>query len=312
MAKQKKIPRFGESPEVYEFAKRNLANDYLRYMMARLCSMFKWTGLPDTIPQRELELMLMFGGVIIAAKYDGNLYVFNGGLGGPPDVYYRPTIATIANPALKYSASLKIGEECQIVLNDSMAAGLFPLCGRYALMMAENDTSLRIADINSRIVTLISAADDRTRAAAEKYLEKVKEGEMGILADNSFLDSLKALPYSTAGASGMITNLIELQQYLKASFFNEIGLNSNYNMKREAINSEEAQKDKEALRPLADDMLKCRQEGAERINKAYGTDITVEYDSAWAESEREEGDVDGTGEPGETEPNVAPVGNPDT
>ena len=84
-----------------------------------------------------------------------------------------------------------------------------------------------------------------------------------------------------------MTNLIEYHQYLKASWFNEIGLNANYNMKRESINSEEAQLNSDSLLPLIDNMLSCRQQAAEKINAMFGTNISVELSSSWEDNQEE-------------------------
>ena len=91
-----------------------------------------------------------------------------------------------------------------------------------------------------------------------------------------------------ASVSGTLTNLIEYHQYIKASLFNELGLNSNYNMKRESINSNESQLNDDMLHPLIDDMLKEREEGIARVNELFGTNITVKFAGAWESNEIEE------------------------
>ena len=58
-------------------------------------------------------------------------------------------------------------------------------------------------------------------------------------------------------------------------------------MKRESINSGESQLNNDALSPLIDDMLKQRQEGAEKVNAMFGTNISVEFNSAWKDNEIE-------------------------
>jgi hypothetical protein len=85
-----------------------------------------------------------------------------------------------------------------------------------------------------------------------------------------------------------ITDLIEYHQYLKASLYNELGLNANYNMKRESINSNESQLNDDMLHPLIDDMLARRREALEEVNKMFGTNISVEFNGAWLTNEKEE------------------------
>lgn len=255
--------------------------EYVLYMLDRTQRIFEYRGLPDTIPQRMLELQLQQNGFTIFTEHESKLYCFYAGLGGEPDVYYRPTKAVIANPALKYNATLDIGRDCVIALNDSMLVGLMPLYYRYAEQLVENDLTIYIADINSRITSLLSSSDDTAYKAAVEYLEKVQRGELGVIADSAFLEGVKTQPYASPGMSNQLTQLIELQQYLKASWFNEIGLQSNFNMKREAINSGEAALNEQALLPLVDDMLECRRQALKEVNEKYGLNVTVELSSSW-------------------------------
>ena len=111
--------------------------DYYFYMMIRNQTMFDWQGLPDTIPQRILETLLQAYGNVCIFKYEDNIYATFGGLGGEPDYNYEPTLYVIANPALKYSAELKIGEECVRLRNDAYGYGLYNMNMRYASLMVE-------------------------------------------------------------------------------------------------------------------------------------------------------------------------------
>lgn len=264
--------------------KKFCAFNHILYMLNRTQSMFKWSNLPDTIPERILELYLQTNGNVCFYEYENNLYVFTGGLGGEPDVYYRPTIYTIANPALKISKSLKIDDECVVMPNDSLFVGLLPLFKRYAYNLSENELSIKIAIINSRIVDLISASDDKTKISAEKYLDDITEGKLGVIASNEFFDGIKAQPYSNNSNNSTITNLIEMEQYLKASLFNEIGLNANYNMKRESLNTSESQMNNDALLPLVDNMFKCRQDAIKKVNEKYNLNISVDFASSWQDN----------------------------
>ena len=277
----------GGSPE-YDFADKTACiRQHIAYMLNRTQSMFRWDGLPDTIPERSLELFLQTNGNVCFYRHNGELYVFTGGMGGEPDAYYMPTIYTISNPALKLSQSLKIGFECVVMSNDSLYLGLIPLFTRYASGMTENELSMKLAIINSRVVDLISAPDDRTRASAEKFLSDIADGKSGVIAENAFLDGIRAQPYGNTANSNTLTNLIETEQYFKASWFNELGLNANYNMKRESLNSSESQMNNDALLPLVDDMLKCRERAVEKVNEMFGMEISVSLASSWEDNEQE-------------------------
>lgn len=268
----------------YDFRDKERARgQYIAYMLNRTQSMFRWDGLPETIPARMLELYLQTNGNACFYKHNDNLYVFFGGRGGEPDVYYMPTIYTIANPALNISVQAHIDIDCIVMPNDSMYIGLLPLFDRYASAMVETELSIDIAKVNARIIDLISAGDDRTYASAVKFLEDVRAGKLGVISSNEFLDGIKSMPYGATG-NQTITDLIELMQYEKASCFNELGLNANYNMKRESLNSSESQLNNDALLPLVDDMLNCRKIFAEKVNDMFGTNISVEFNSSWEDN----------------------------
>ena len=272
----------------YDFSdKKNCINTHIRYMLNRTQSMFKWDGLPDTIPQRNLELIIQCNGCAAFYKYKGELYAFSGGLGGEPNPYYMPTIFTISNPALKLSVNAEIDKDCIIVSNDSMYLGLLPLFSKYATSLTENELSIMVALINSRIPALISSDNDGATKSAEKYIADIKDGKLGVIASQAFFDGIKTQPYGATSNSNTITNLIESQQYIRATWFNDLGLNANYNMKRESINSGESQLNDDALLPLIDNMLECRKIAVEKINAMFDTSISVDLASAWKDNEIE-------------------------
>lgn len=257
-----------------------LIEQEFRYMLARTIQMFEWGNLPETIPEREMEIIVQLSKFAIFKKVKDEFFVFWGGLGGLPDVYYHPSDAIISNPYLKYFDVVKIDEECVVIWNDSAKIGLSPMLNKYSELIAENIISLRWAIINSRIPYLVSADNDSAKDSAVAFFENVEAGEkMGVIASSTFFEGIKSNDYSSR--STHIKDLMESLQYLRATWFNELGLNANYNMKREAINDAEAGMNEDALLPLIDDMLRQRQIAVEKINKMYNLNISVSLSSAW-------------------------------
>ena len=272
--------------------KAKLMSDYVRYFLDRLQSMFIYEGLPDTIPQKWLENLLMVNGSCVWIE-NGNkgLIVTRAGIGGDPDVYYIPTKAIVANPYVEEGVDRTYTRDvdCIVMVNDTYAMGLLPLIKKYAAMLVENEITMNIADIMARASILLSAADDETKQSAELWLKRLIEGQLGIIGEADFVLSDKALTVNNlSNAATLLTDLIEYQQYIKASFYNDIGLQSNYNMKREAINSNESQLNEDMLHPFIDNMLKERQDALKKVNAMFGTNISVKFNSAWEINEREE------------------------
>lgn len=252
---------------------------YMRYMLNRTQAMFSYTGLPDTIPQAQLELMLQQKGYAFITEVEGKLYALYGGLGGEPDVYGESTEITVANPALKLSRTFTLETDGVLMDNDTLRIGLLPLLYKYGSLLAENTITMRTVDIILRMVMLISASDDRTYSGAEKFIKDIENGKLSAVGESAFFDGIKV--HNISNVQNYLTQFIEYEQYLKASCYNEIGLNANYNMKREEIGSQESSLNDDLLLPLVDNMIKCRQIAIDRINEKYGTEITIDYASAW-------------------------------
>ena len=80
--------------------KQRQLDSFIKQMFNRTQSMFKYDGLPETIPQIYLERYLQVYGHCIITKANNDLYAFWGGFAGTPDVYYNPTQYVVSNVAL--------------------------------------------------------------------------------------------------------------------------------------------------------------------------------------------------------------------
>lgn len=260
--------------------KAKVFENYCKYTFTRTQSMFTYEGLPDTIPVQWLESYLQRNGSCCIAEHEGKLYALLGNAGGELDEYYQPTIYTVANPALNLSKSFKIGEDCVYCKNDYDAIGLVPLVSRYCGLMTENLLTVRLSDINMRMMNLLSAPDDNTFQSTKQYLKDLEEGKLGVVGETPFFEGLK-LQSKGVGNGDYMIQFIELQQYLKGSMYNELGINANFNMKREALSGQEVALNDDALMPLIDDMLKQRRAMCDELNEMFGLNVSVDYGSTW-------------------------------
>ena len=270
MAKQKK------NYDVLD--KTYITNQYKIQAFNKLFAMFKYNNLPETIPQRNLEKILLHGYACIA-KVDEKLYAFDGGLGGEPDVYYNPTICTVSNPALNLSKDFVIDKDCVIIRNDSNMQGMDFLVDKFSSAMCENDITSYLAGVNNRLTMILSAGDNRTKEAAEKFLKDIAQGKLAVVAENTFLETLNV--HTLNYTNRAITDCITQNQYLRACFLNDIGLQANTQLKKERLVSSEVEINTTSLYPIVDDMLQCRKEGLEKVNKMFDTNIEVEFTSSW-------------------------------
>lgn len=253
---------------------------FIENTLAKTQAMFEYEGLPDTVPAEELERLLQTEGNAFFAEVNGDLYALQGAAGGEPDPYNRPTIYTVANPALKLNKSYKIGVDGVFIKNDTNGNSLLPLIGKFAVLYTDGVISLNTASILTRITMLISASDDKTKQSADEFLKKILDGDFSVIGENAFF---KGVNMQTAATSNTqyITQLVELVQYYKANMLNELGLNANYNMKRERLNTGEVAMNVDVLLPYVDNMLHERQKALKKVNEMFGTEITVRLGSSW-------------------------------
>ena len=270
-----------ENAKKYLYDKDIFINNYIAYMFDRTQKMFKYENLPETIPQRILEYMLQKNGNVFITKVNEKLYAFTGGLGGVPNEYYEPTIYAVANPYFKIFNDYKIGVDGILFRNDSMMIGLLPIFTKSAFMNCDCEITLNMLSTLLRVQYMMTASDDKSKASAEMFIQKLKNGDMSVIADSQFFDGVKLQSYN--GSEQIIAQMIQLSQYIKASALNDIGLNANFIMKKERLITSEISVNESALLPFVENMLEERKKAVEKINAMFGTDIKVELTCVWEE-----------------------------
>ena len=268
-------------PYDYKAKTHNIRN-MNSYMFAKTLSMFEYQGLPETIPQRELERLLQTNGYAFITEVNGEFYALVGSLAGTEkDPYGQPTEITINNVALNFNKTLNLKTDGVLIRNDDVRMGLLSLFEKCNTLLVENDVNMVIWGINSRIQKLISAPDDKSKESADLYIKKIIDGDLSIIADNALFDGVKMqAPAASSGAG--VQQMIEYQQYIKSEMFNEVGLSSNFNMKRERLISSEVDLAEDSLFSLVYNMMENRISGIAAMNETFGLNITVDFGSVWA------------------------------
>ena len=262
----------------------NLANEYT---LAKTLSMFDYEGLPDTIPEKELERILQENGFAFIYQWDNDIIAFNGSLSGDVDYYNNQTEINITNNKTRKNKTVPLNEGV-LILNDDYKLGILKLINKYNTLINENEISIIMANFNNRVQKILSASDDNTKASAKQYLDKVIAGELAIIGESPFLQDLKVQGSSVSNAQSF-SDMIELNQYFKASLLNELGIQANTNNKKERLINAEVEQNKELLYPLVNNMYNNRIEAVQAINDKFGLNVSVEYGSVWKDRNVEKG-----------------------
>lgn len=259
--------------------KHGLLKQFKDTQLNKSLTMFEWQNLPDTLPMAELEKMLQINGYAIIAKYQDNIYAFNGGFSGQ-DVYNRPTQVIINNPALKLNTTYTINKDCIVIKNDDMKQGLIKIYEYFGQRLIENQITMLMTDYNLRMPFTISSSDDQTTQSAKEYLNKIIDGSLGVIGEQKLFKALSVTPTNTK-QTATFADLYGYQQFIIAQLNNTIGLATNNNMKRERLTTNEIEVNKNASYPLVDNMLRNRKQAVDQINEMFGLNIIVDYSSIW-------------------------------
>lgn len=261
--------------------KQQNLTDFIYSIYNRTLSMFAYTGLPDTVDRTILEKHLQLYGYVVFFKYNNKLYFTKAGLtGNEKSPYNEPTEALVNVPALGINQRLTLNKNAVLVQNDDLRTGLLQYIKKSGTLLIENEITMLLNSYNDRIQSLITAGSDQSIAAANQYLNNIINGNLGTIAENSFLQDITV---HNAQSTGKIdfSDLIQYQQYLKSDLYNMLGLSSLNNMKKERMNSLEVQANDDNVYPFVDSMLSNRKQGFEMVNKLFNGNIQVDFNGAW-------------------------------
>lgn len=262
----------------------SLTLDYLfmrfrKKLVNTAASIFTWEGLPPSFDETYLNMELIENGIIGIIKENGTLYTVRGNWGGEPNEYYKPTQFIYANPVLG-SGSPTIGDNVAVIYLTTEDANPFTLSGGLsmlidstAMLLADNILSLNVAQKNTRAMLIADSDNEQTRNSAEQVLKALYNGEPYKVVLKKMTDSFTVNPLSTVRTADAMKQLIENHQYILSQFMQELGINSNYNMKRERLISSEVALNAECLDTLIDDIEENVNRGVDMCNSMFGTNI---------------------------------------
>ena len=247
-------------------------------VLNKTLTMFLYTNLPESLPIEELEKILQLSGTGFVTMIEEQLVVLKGAYSyDKVDIYNRPYQINCYLPDKKTYKMFNISDGV-IIKNDYLERGLLPIFKKWGYLINESELTLIIANRYKRMVKTFIANDDPTAESVRTYLTKVDNGENSVIASNMLWDSIKI---DNESNTNTLHELIEYDNYIKSELYKEIGLYSNDNMKKERLISSEVENGMNSIYPLVDNMLNCRKQAIEKINKKFNTNISVEFTSSW-------------------------------
>lgn len=267
---------------------------YFKLLTNKAMSLFKLSGTEDleAFDERYFIEQLILRGKVCVAQFNNKLYALSGNWGGEPNAYYEPTEWIVANPILG-SKTFKVlnkdgskdtsGLDGIVIaltdfdfLSDNLNGGLYPLIYKYSGLLADNDVSLNIAQINGRLNVVLTADSENIANQAEDILKDLYNGKPYRILYQDLMNKIQVNPVAAAGTNNTIMSLIEAKAHLLQDFYSEIGIASQGNLKRERVNTAETELMTGCLDISIWNILKNLREGLDRVNELFGTSISVE------------------------------------
>lgn len=256
-----------------------LYHRFRKKLLNTACSVFTWENLPETFNEQFLNMVLIENGRIGIIKHQGQLYTVLGNVGGEVDMYYRPKRFLYANPVLGSGEPL-IGKDVAVLFLTSEDTnpltdnyGLSMLLDTTATLLADNQLSLNVCQKNSRLMLVASSDNEATRNSTENVLKAMYDGEPYKAIMKRLQDDLTIEPLVSVKPAESMRQLIENYQFIWSTFLQELGINSNFNLKRERLLSAEVALNSECMDTLIDDIEKNVNNGVDMCNEIFGTNI---------------------------------------
>ena len=258
-----------------------------------LLTRFRYEGLPDNIPQGAIEGILLCNGTCGFTKYGGELWAIPGSYTGSykgylPEEYFG--ILPEVNPKQG-----KIGDKWEVIWNNLTRTPELILW-QYASILSEIDVSEKCNVFYARDMKIPKVGSQEEKIQLEEAMKANRNGQIGIMVSNNamtakeWIDGVKEEPLLEITDVNDIDKLQYLNQYrdnIIKRFFQIYGQKTQVTSKMAQMSPDEVHANDGISLILSDEALQCRQDGLEKVNALFGTNITVDYNRCW-EDEVEE------------------------
>lgn len=291
---QKNVYNAQVNPSTVHASNTALSWFFYRYLMQKIFSVYEFQ-LPDEW-DRDYFLYTIFtigfGGVLNTDKYGT---IFQHGTLSGYNIYYRPTVFLVSNPALKKQYRLQIGEQTELIKLTPDYMGAFDIVQLYGDMMAVVLESFGVNAINAKFSYVFMADNKNMAESMKKLYDQVASGQPAAFADRKLFDQegnprwmlfLNNLKQNYIGS-----DLLETLTQIENKFNTLIGIANANNEKRERMIVDEVNANNQDTRALCSVWLDSLRESFTKVNDMFNLNLSVKLRE---EAVNEYDDSDGT------------------
>lgn len=257
---------------------------YVNRLTELAISMFEWTGLPESVDSRYIELHLFSNGCMVYFDDEvmGNLCLdctYNGRL----DVYGYPILRRAYSSYNGYNRLLK-NSNSVIIWNNLLHIPSEADIRAYARRLWMLD---RIIDVNANAQkTPILVQGNEKQRLSLVNLYKEYDGNAPVIFGDSSLNT-EGLKSISTGAPYVADRIYELKTQIWNEALTYLGISNINIQKKERLITDEVTRNQGGTVASRYSRLEARRQAVERINDMFGTNIKVNYREDYQEIEPE-------------------------
>lgn len=257
---------------------------YVNRLTELATSMFEWSGLPESVDSRYIELHLFSNGCMVYFDDEvmGNLCLdctYNGGL----DVYGYPILRRAYSSYNGYNRLLK-NSNSVIIWNNLLHIPSEADIRAYARRLWMLD---RIIDVNANAQkTPILVQGNEKQRLSLVNLYKEYDGNAPVIFGDSSLNT-EGLKSISTGAPYVADRIYELKTQIWNEALTYLGISNINIQKKERLITDEVTRNQGGTVASRYSRLEARRQAVERINDMFGTNIKVNYREDYQEIEPE-------------------------
>ena len=265
-----------------EFAKSAIINKntyvmFYERLKELAINSFEWLNVPETIDTRFLELTLFENGVSVFFRDEIIGYLaLQCAIGGMINIYNIPT-APRAYAANGYNAQLTLKNSVLIWNNYNHTNCLLEI-QEYARRLYEIQRAIDV-NVTAQKTPILIQCSENQRLTLKNIYKQYDGNEPFIFGDKNFLpDSIKVLNTNAPYVADKL-------QILKRQVWNEaltfLGIENSNTEKKERLVSDEVNTNLGAVHAQRMARLNSRKDACKQINKMFGLNIDVRYNSTF-------------------------------
>lgn len=269
------------SPSSVHCRNTALVEYYTKYLLEKAISVFKFDGIPEKWAMNYFQYVLFGYGYVAIINTDkyGVIPQLSGLTGY--NVFYQPTMVTIANPLLDGLKTLEIGTQCEIIKLQPNYSGVMDIVTTYADLMALCLETAGINLLNSKMSYIFFSQNKAAAETYKKMYDKVASGEPMAVIDKSLLDD-EGNPAWTmftqnVGQNYITDKILNDLQTIEDQFNTEIGIPNANTQKKERLIVDEVNANNIDTNAKIALWLETMQRDIEKVNQMFGLDLSVSY-----------------------------------